>query len=202
MATRRRVPATRKRRSSDVARSTIIDATEAMLREVGPGGIRLQEVAKAVGVSHSTVLHHFGSREGLIDAVVERALERAQSGLVEAVPTSQGAEDIAVMLESAARQLREAGRARTLLWLSLAGYGAGVKGLQLEPLAQVVHTERKRRWGPKKAPPFEDTYFTVLLPTLALLSLTVLEEKPTPGFDPTRFRAWLATLVHRQLESC
>jgi len=35
----------------------------------------LQEIAADVGVSHSTILHHFGSREALVEAVVTRALD-------------------------------------------------------------------------------------------------------------------------------
>ncbi len=42
----------------------------------GPAGLRLQEVAKAAGVSHPTILHHFGSREGLIQALNLRSVEQ------------------------------------------------------------------------------------------------------------------------------
>ena len=57
----------RVRRTAEDARAAILDAAERRLGATGPGGIRLQEVAADVGVSHSTVLHHFGSREGLVE---------------------------------------------------------------------------------------------------------------------------------------
>ena len=40
--------------------------------ESGPAGIRLQDVAREVGVSHPTILHHFGSRDRLVEAVIKR----------------------------------------------------------------------------------------------------------------------------------
>jgi len=55
-------------------RAAIMDAVEKRLQEVGPVGIRLQDVAADVGVSHPTVLHHFGSREELLRQIADRAL--------------------------------------------------------------------------------------------------------------------------------
>src|SRR5947199_358921 len=66
-------PPPRQRRTADEARAEILDAAERILVETGPGAIRLQQVAELVGVSHPTVLHHFGTREALVAAVVERA---------------------------------------------------------------------------------------------------------------------------------
>jgi AcrR family transcriptional regulator len=43
----------------------------------GIGDLRLREVAAAIGTSHRMLIYHFGSREGLIVAVV-RAVEQAQ----------------------------------------------------------------------------------------------------------------------------
>src|SRR5688572_20963460 len=62
------------RRSADEAQRVILDAAEQRLAQVGPAGLRLQEVAADAGIAHPTILHHFGSREGLIHAVVQRAL--------------------------------------------------------------------------------------------------------------------------------
>ena len=39
------------------------------------------------------------------------------------------------------------------------------------------------------------------VPALALLSLSVLEDQGVADLDGVRFRAWLAKLVHRHLES-
>src|SRR5260221_641713 len=55
-------PLPRKRRTADEARTAMLDAAEQRLVASGPAAIRLQEVAADVGVSHPTVLHHFGNR--------------------------------------------------------------------------------------------------------------------------------------------
>src|SRR5271165_2303383 len=90
----------RRRRTGEEARSAILDAAERLLVASGPAGIRLQEVAADVGVSHPTVLHHFGSREGLLEAVVARALESLHAGLLAAVQTSPpGSDKVEALLE-------------------------------------------------------------------------------------------------------
>src|SRR3984957_18839659 len=122
----------KKRRTGDEARTAILDAAEKLLVAIGPAGIRLQEVAADVGVSHPTVLHHFGSREGLIDAVVARALASLHAGLLEAVqapPT--GADHVAGILDRVSETLIEGGHARALLWLALSGYGSSLEELHV-----------------------------------------------------------------------
>jgi AcrR family transcriptional regulator len=61
---------------------------EALFEEFATGGIgdrSLRDVAGAVGTSHRMLLHHFGSREDLLIAIVEEA-ERRQMALVPDLP--------------------------------------------------------------------------------------------------------------------
>ena len=69
------------RRTPEEARRLILDAAEATMAAKGPAGIRLQEVARNAGVSHSNVLHHFGSRAGLIRALNRRTVDDLKSVL-------------------------------------------------------------------------------------------------------------------------
>jgi len=193
----------RRRRTAEEARSAILDAAEKRLVEGGPGAIRLQEVASDVGVSHPTVLHHFGSREGLIEAVVGRALDSLRAVLVEAVRSSSPADDprqVEAMLDRVFDAL-ESGHGRAFLWLALSGYAPTVDELHVRAVADAVHEVRKERCKAmgKRVPPAEDTYFTVLLPALALLSLSVIGHEDDPQ-GPARFRAWLARLIHSHLK--
>ncbi|MER7016138.1 TetR/AcrR family transcriptional regulator [Saccharopolyspora sp. NPDC000359] len=48
-------------------------ATEHAL-EQGIDGLSLRKVAQSVGVSHATLVHHFGSRDRLVAEIVERVL--------------------------------------------------------------------------------------------------------------------------------
>jgi len=71
---------------------------DALFDEFAAGGIgdrSLREVAAAVGTSHRMLLHHFGSREDLLIAIVEEA-ERRQMALVPDLPMSP-AEGFAAM---------------------------------------------------------------------------------------------------------
>jgi AcrR family transcriptional regulator len=70
----------------------------AVFEEFAAGGVgdrSLREVAAAVGTSHRMLLHHFGSREALLLAVVEEA-ERRQMALVPDLPMNP-AEGFAAM---------------------------------------------------------------------------------------------------------
>jgi AcrR family transcriptional regulator len=71
---------------------------DALIEEFAEGGIgdrSLREVAGAVGTSHRMLLHHFGSREDLLIAIVEEA-ERRQMDLVPDLPMNP-AEGFAAM---------------------------------------------------------------------------------------------------------
>jgi AcrR family transcriptional regulator len=192
----------RKRRTAEQARSAILDAAERRLVAGGPGAIRLQEVAADVGMSHPTVLHHFGSREGLIEAVVVRALDSLRAVLVATVRASpERPGQVEAMLDGVFEALVDAGHGRAFLWLALSGYAPTVEELRVRSVAEAVHEVRKerRKQAGKRVPPFEDTYFTVLLPALALLSLSVIGHEDDPE-GPARFRAWLAKMIHRHLQ--
>jgi AcrR family transcriptional regulator len=189
--TETKAPAVRKRRTAEEARSAILDAAERALVAGGPAGIRLQEVAADVGVSHPTVLHHFGSREGLIEAV--------QS-------PKKGTDQVEALLDRVSDTMVNGGHARTFLWLALSGYQPSMEQLRVRSLAEAVHEVRRGLWQAKgkRVPPFEDTYFTVLLPAVALLAMSVMETKEAKKDEgpcsSRRFRAWLAKLVHEHLE--
>jgi len=55
--------------SPEAARDAILDAAEAIVVEVGPAGLRISAVAKRAGMAHPNIIHHFGSRDGLLNAL-------------------------------------------------------------------------------------------------------------------------------------
>jgi AcrR family transcriptional regulator len=46
----------------------LVEATIAILRERGQAGLRIDDLLEKSGVSRGSLYHHFGSRDGLIDA--------------------------------------------------------------------------------------------------------------------------------------
>src|SRR5262245_5867907 len=114
--------ARRQRRTAEEARRIILEAAERRLRERGPAGIRLQDIAAEVGVSHPAVLHHFGSRELLIEAVVHQTIRGLEEELVAAFDSSRGAApDPVTLLDRVSKTLGDRGQARLLAWLVLSG---------------------------------------------------------------------------------
>ncbi|AKF04717.1 TetR/AcrR family transcriptional regulator [Sandaracinus amylolyticus] len=194
----------RVRRSAEDAQRAILDAAEVRLAERGPDSIRLQDVARAVGMSHSTVLHHFGSREALLEAVVKRAMERLTSDMLTSFAAGEDARDPAAMLERVFEAFG-GGQARMLSWLRLTGIDVNVDERYLLDVARAAHALRPAGANGKK-PPFEDTLFTMILASLAAYADGIAGEptRRSAGLagDPgaaKRFRAWLARLLSTHL---
>lgn len=75
----------RVRRTPDEARRLILDAAQAAIARTGPEGLRLHDIAAAAGVSHPLILHHFGSRAGLVRALTREAIIELSDKLVVAM---------------------------------------------------------------------------------------------------------------------
>jgi AcrR family transcriptional regulator len=202
----------RRRRDAASAREAILDVAEQQLVVTGPSGIRLQEVAKEAGVSHPTVLHHFGSREALVKAVCTRAIRAIHIGLVEGIAASTGEEDqLTGMLDAVAHALNKSGHARVVMWLALEGHSLEGSDVRLDQVIAATHELRKTRLragGTRRAPPIEDTAHTVVLAALALIGSAVIGPAlfanaglGTDGASEKRFRGWLAKMLRRHLES-
>ncbi len=57
-------------------RERVLNAAEERLLTEGPGGLVLDAIAAAAGVSKGGLLYHFGSKEALVAGLCERMLER------------------------------------------------------------------------------------------------------------------------------
>jgi AcrR family transcriptional regulator len=199
----------RRRLDAEAARELILDATERRLVVSGPSGIRLQEVAADAGVSHPTVLHHFGSREHLVKAVIERSLRAINASLVEAIAASSGDEEkLEALIENVAGVFEKSGHARVVLWLALEGHGVDSAEAPLSNVVDAAHALRLARKKHKRAPAREDTARTVVLAALALIGDAVLGptmlENAGLGREPrvsVEFRRWLARLLIAHLDA-
>ncbi len=186
----------------------ILDATERLLVEGGVSGIRLQQVAAEAGVSHPTVLHHFGSRELLVKAVIARSLRAVNASLVEAIQASRGDEEkLEALLENVATVFERSGHARVVLWLALEGHRIDSAEAHLSDVVDAAHALRLARCKDKK-PTREDTARTVVLAALTLIGGSVLGatllENAGLGSEPRAsvgFRRWLARLLIEHLDA-
>jgi AcrR family transcriptional regulator len=156
------------------------------------------------------VLHHFGSRERLVQEVCKRHYDAIRADLVTAMASVDvdGAGQVTAMLDSVARAVRAGGHARVVFWLALEGLLAHDDGepprlALIGQAAQALRTRGRKRG----AAPVEDTLHTLALSTLVLLAEAVIGPAilrdlglgATPR-SSERFRAWLARLVTDHLE--
>jgi AcrR family transcriptional regulator len=202
----------RRRRTADAARREILQAAERRLAQSGPTGLRLQDVAADVGISHPAVLHHFGSREGLVHAVIQQAIIGLQEDLVRSLSETQQGEapDAAALFEHVFETLFDRGHARLMAWLLLSGYDPFNEKARTnwEQIGQVTHSLRLKRVKGKRKPTYEDTLFAIVLPALALFGQAIAGEATFRvaglGGDPLagrRFRKWLAALLSKHMDS-
>jgi AcrR family transcriptional regulator len=180
-------------------------------RATGPAALRLQDVAADVGISHPAVLHHFGSREGLVRGVIERAVVRLQHDLVTTLGASGGGPPSGeALFERVFETLFAGGHGRLIAWLALSGYDPFDAPALRENWAQIgefTHALRAASCEGGRRPRYEDTRFTILLSALALFGQAVVGGAAfrAAGFEPDegaerRFRRWLAKLLARHLK--
>ncbi|MEQ8857047.1 MAG: TetR/AcrR family transcriptional regulator [Pseudomonadales bacterium] len=111
-------PATRKRRTPQEARSEILHAAEARLREHGLAGLTVVGVAGDCGMSHATVIHHFGSTAGMRQALVAHMTDRLLRDIISALQRDPAPEPPEI-LNDLFTALSRGGHAKLLAWLSI-----------------------------------------------------------------------------------
>jgi AcrR family transcriptional regulator len=70
------VPLTKKQEQGEQSRELILDATERLMAAKGYAATSISDVRKACGLPASSIYWHFGSKEGVLAAVMERGAER------------------------------------------------------------------------------------------------------------------------------
>lgn len=112
----------RVRRTPEEARSVILDAAAQRLGADGPEGLQLTEIAAVAGMAHSTVLHHFGSAEGLRAALAEKMVEKLLSDILNVLDATGGiVPNDHTILFRVFEVLSDDGNARLLAWTMLRG---------------------------------------------------------------------------------
>ena len=110
-------------------RQELLDAVVKECAARGIGDRSLRDVAAAVGTSHRMLLHHFGSRNELLLAIVEE-VERRQRALLPELPTEPAAAIAAMWADLRRPDLRPFER------LFFECYARGVQGEQ--PFARML----------------------------------------------------------------
>ncbi|MFZ0679703.1 TetR/AcrR family transcriptional regulator [Candidatus Binatus sp.] len=198
--------ATLRRRSAAQTRDAILEAAERRLVDGGPEAIRLQEIAADAGISHPAILHHFGSREGLVEAMVLRGIGRLQAQFLEGWPSAKEP-DVEGVLDRFYDVASRRGIARMLAWLILSGHSneTMTPGV-FKPAAERMHAGRVRRAQSegRRSPDLENTLFAATHLFILVLgdSLFGPSVRRAIGLgssaDSTkRYRRWLSKAIER-----
>jgi len=190
----------RSRRTPEEARRLILDTAQELIARSGPEGLRLQEIAAAAGISHPLILHHFGSREGLVRALVQQAVAELRDKLIAAMGSGESS------LEQEFDQVFEAyrdGLAQRLSWLAtIDPTGEAVGPAIMRDIADTVHARRVAAAPSGAGLDRADTEMLVHLIAVAAFGDAIVGRRlwRSAGLPPTReterrFRAWLAALI-------
>jgi AcrR family transcriptional regulator len=79
---------TKKRQQGEQSRELILDATERLMATRGYAATSISDIRKACGLPPSSIYWHFGSKEGVLAAVMDRGADR----FFAAIPTSEDVE--------------------------------------------------------------------------------------------------------------
>ena len=81
-------PLTKKQQQGENSRELILDATERLMATRGYAATSINDIRKACGLPPSSIYWHFGSKEGVLAAVMARGADR----FFAAIPTSEDVE--------------------------------------------------------------------------------------------------------------
>lgn len=70
------MPPTKRQRQGEDSRELILDATERLMSTQGYAATSISHIRKETGLPASSIYWHFGSKEGVLAAVMERGAER------------------------------------------------------------------------------------------------------------------------------
>lgn len=195
----------RVRRTVEASRQAILEAAERYLIAEGPHGVKVQAIARDLGLTDAAVHYHFGNREGLLEALLRFSGRRFLDELAVAM---DGQDPTSLDLGTAARLLSDLyerrGTARLAMWLILSGWSPTGAGM-LEPLAFGVHQWRSsqaERLG--LAPPLlEDSQKLIALLsavtfTQALSGDAQLRSVGLPGLPSDDFLSWVTALLEQK----
>ncbi|MEM6997110.1 MAG: TetR/AcrR family transcriptional regulator [Myxococcota bacterium] len=164
----------RTRRPAAEARAHILSVARPLVLAHGPAALRLKDVAEAAGVSHPTVLHHFGNREGLVSAVVSDALTGMDDELERILADSTELDPGPVVL-AVSKVMSDGGYGRLVAWLALSSESGEVPGGRVASVVQAVHATRVRLLPEgAAAPSYEDSEFLSVLVTCAVVGEAVI----------------------------
>jgi AcrR family transcriptional regulator len=193
----------RTRRSAPAARTAVLDAAEKRLREHGLEGLAIADVAADAGMSHATLLHHFGSSDGMRTALIERMATNLLSEVTQLLQrddVARHSDEFYIHLFAA---LAGGGHAKLIGWQHLMGNDApSMSGETRALFRQVLDGLRVRlmSFGRDATEAEREARFIVLLVVSSALGFGIgrapfLDDVGLTDTSETEFARWMGRVV-------
>jgi AcrR family transcriptional regulator len=142
----------RQRRQPDEVRTAALDSARKLLLEEGPNAITLKNVARDLGMTHTNLIHHFGSAAELQSALMREMVRNLTATMEAAVARFRsGAGDVGEFVDIVFDAFDKGGAGRLAAWLMVSG-----NAKLFAPVGQVVreyiaHVEEGAHVSPEEA---------------------------------------------------
>lgn len=203
-----------KRLSKEDARELILKTAQNRFENNGLSGLKLADIARDAGITHSNILHHFGSREGLNEALIQRMTTGLATDILEKIEAKGPELDRISNLRILFDTLSQKGHARLLTWMlaieSQDDRPTNQKDSpeqrlidSLRPLFDRLVDEISKRHGAGPLSDMETLRFFLLLVTTAavgdgvagqLLKRSLRIDAPGSSSTQEKYLSWLATV--------
>jgi AcrR family transcriptional regulator len=192
---------TRRRRTAEAAKSEILEIAERLLLASGPESVRLEAIARDMGVSHPTILYHFGSIEGVLNALHERISRKIRENFLGLLSANASQEDRVRAISASLKELARPENGRLLAWLVATGRDP-FPPVEEQGMAKVLDALRSNSEA-ANSPNFSNV---VLLAVLAMLGEAMVGDAVRARLGPedsvpdrAQFRSWLMEVLGREL---
>lgn len=181
------------RRTPEEAKSLILEVASRRLSTFGLEGLNISGVAKDAGMSHATVIHHFGSTGAMREALLGQMTRDLLSDVMAALNHH---EEPARILDRLFEMLSQGGHGRLLAWLALDQQAFSPTGDSKGLFAEILGTIAKDSGDPVHA---KQLVFLVAIAAMgksicgdALAGLIGMSEAETQQFPK-----WLAARIQQ-----
>ena len=194
------------RRTVEVSKQTILERAEHYLIAEGLNGVKVQKIARDLGLSDAAIHYHFGNRQKLLEALLRFAGQRFVGELTAAIERSEMSSfDLAAAARLLSDLYERRGTARLAMSLVLSGWSPRGAGM-LQPLAEWLH---RARMSSAKArgvtpPTLEESkkVVAVLNAVIFVQALTgdaMLRSAGLRRLPREQLSSWIATLLEEHL---
>jgi len=145
---------TRIRRTAQEARRLILDTAADRLAQFGIKGLNVQGVARDAGISHATLLHHFGSAEGMQQALMSDMTAALVKDILSALDGKSG-DDEPDIVRALFQTLAKGGHVKLIAWAAVTDQDFGgdteaLGGTTAQVFAELLDVMVETLGGPRE----------------------------------------------------